>query len=85
MQLIAPHFPGYYNIIPNGVDVDLFSRPAQRIPELDDGKTNEALAIFRYEGLACGVIQQRPVLLRSDFIEHVLGDIRGDAAGRIGV
>lgn len=40
MQLIAPHFPGYYNIIPNGVDVDLFSRPAPRIPELDDGKTN---------------------------------------------
>ncbi|MGE0057799.1 MAG: glycosyltransferase family 4 protein [Dehalococcoidia bacterium] len=39
-KLIQPHFPGYYNIIPNGVDVDRFSAPAAPIPELDDGKLN---------------------------------------------
>ncbi|HEY4685205.1 MAG TPA: glycosyltransferase family 4 protein [Dehalococcoidia bacterium] len=38
--LIAPHFPGYYNIIPNGVDVERFSAPAAPLPELDDGMTN---------------------------------------------
>ena len=39
-SLITPHFPGYYNIIPNGVDVERFSAPAQPLPELDDGKFN---------------------------------------------
>ncbi len=38
--LIAPHFPGYYNIIPNGVDVERFSAPLPPLPELDDGMTN---------------------------------------------
>ena len=39
-SLIAPHFPGYYNIIPNGVDVERFSAPAPVLPELDDGMIN---------------------------------------------
>ena len=39
-KLIQPHFPGYYNIIPNGVDVEHFSAPAEPLPELDDGKLN---------------------------------------------
>lgn len=39
-KLIQPHFPGYYNIIPNGVDVERFSAPLPPIPELDDGKLN---------------------------------------------
>jgi phosphatidylinositol alpha-mannosyltransferase len=39
-KLIQPHFPGYYNIIPNGVDVERFSAPAEPLPELDDGKLN---------------------------------------------
>ena len=39
-NLIQPHFPGYYNIIPNGVDVERFSRPQTRLPELDDGMLN---------------------------------------------
>jgi phosphatidylinositol alpha-mannosyltransferase len=39
-SLIAPHFPGYYNIIPNGVDVEHFSRPRAPIARLDDGKVN---------------------------------------------
>lgn len=39
-RLIAPHFPGYYNIIPNGVDVERFSAAAEALPEWDDGKVN---------------------------------------------
>jgi phosphatidylinositol alpha-mannosyltransferase len=40
MRLVQPHFPGYYNVIPNGVDVERFAAPYQRLPELDDGKVN---------------------------------------------
>jgi phosphatidylinositol alpha-mannosyltransferase len=39
-SLIAPHFPGYYNIIPNGVDIEHFARPRRPLPQLDDGKVN---------------------------------------------
>src|SRR5204863_1162315 len=39
-SLIAPHFPGYYNIIPNGVDVERFSAPSPPLPQLDDGMIN---------------------------------------------
>jgi phosphatidylinositol alpha-mannosyltransferase len=39
-RLIAPHFPGYYNIIPNGVDIERFSAPREPLPELMDGKIN---------------------------------------------
>lgn len=35
---IEKYFPGYYNIIPNGVDVEHFAREAERLPEFDDGK-----------------------------------------------
>jgi phosphatidylinositol alpha-mannosyltransferase len=34
------HFPGYYNIIPNGVDVDHFSPDVAPIDEFCDGKLN---------------------------------------------
>jgi phosphatidylinositol alpha-mannosyltransferase len=47
-RLIQPHFPGYYNIIPNGVSVDYFSTPVPRIPELDDGMFN-ILSVGRLE------------------------------------
>lgn len=40
MRLVQPHFPGYYNIIPNGVDVEHFAGAHAPIRELDDGKTN---------------------------------------------
>jgi phosphatidylinositol alpha-mannosyltransferase len=40
MKLVQPHFPGYYNIIPNGVDVERFSAPHPPLPEFDDGKVN---------------------------------------------
>jgi phosphatidylinositol alpha-mannosyltransferase len=39
-SLIQPHFPGYYNIIPNGVEVERFAAPQTPMPGLDDGKTN---------------------------------------------
>ncbi|HWO73621.1 MAG TPA: glycosyltransferase family 4 protein [Dehalococcoidia bacterium] len=39
-RLIQPHFPGYYNIIPNGVDVERFGAPVEPLPELDDGMFN---------------------------------------------
>jgi phosphatidylinositol alpha-mannosyltransferase len=37
---IEQYFPGYYNIIPNGVDVDHFSRDVEPLPEFCDGKLN---------------------------------------------
>jgi phosphatidylinositol alpha-mannosyltransferase len=40
MRLVQPHFPGYYNIIPNGVDVERFAAPYDPLPEFDDGKLN---------------------------------------------
>ena len=39
-NLIQKNFPGYYNIIPNGVEVERFSAPQPSIPELDDGMIN---------------------------------------------
>ncbi|HEX5368356.1 MAG TPA: glycosyltransferase family 4 protein [Dehalococcoidia bacterium] len=38
--LIAPHFPGYYNIIPNGVEVERFEAAQQPLPQLNDGMSN---------------------------------------------
>ena len=34
------HFPGYYNIIPNGIDTEHFSPDVSPIEEYDDGKLN---------------------------------------------
>jgi phosphatidyl-myo-inositol alpha-mannosyltransferase len=40
MRLVSPHFPGYYNIIPNGVDVERFSAAYEPLPQFDDGMLN---------------------------------------------
>ena len=40
MDFAHEHFPGYYNIIPNGVDVENFSPDVPPIEELCDGKSN---------------------------------------------
>jgi len=40
MRLVSRYFPGYYNIIPNGVDVGHFSAPAEPLPQYCDGKLN---------------------------------------------
>ncbi|MHB8377490.1 MAG: glycosyltransferase family 4 protein [Dehalococcoidia bacterium] len=37
---IEQYFPGYYNIIPNGVDVEHFSQDVEPLPEFCDGKLN---------------------------------------------
>ncbi len=37
---VEKYFPGYYNIIPNGVDVDHFAQGAEPLPEFSDGKRN---------------------------------------------
>ncbi len=35
---IEKYFPGYYNIIPNGVDIEHFAQELPKLPEFDDGK-----------------------------------------------
>ena len=39
-SLIYPHFHGYYNIIPNGVDTARFAAQCEPLPEFDDGMLN---------------------------------------------
>lgn len=39
-EFAREHFPGYYNIIPNGVDVEHFSPDVAPIEKFDDGKLN---------------------------------------------
>jgi phosphatidylinositol alpha-mannosyltransferase len=46
--LVSRYFHGYYNIVPNGVDVKLFGAPLEPIPELMDGKRN-ILFLGRFE------------------------------------
>ncbi len=40
MEFAHRHFPGYYNIIPNGVDLEHFSPDVAPIEEFKDGKLN---------------------------------------------
>jgi phosphatidylinositol alpha-mannosyltransferase len=37
---VEQYFPGYYNIIPNGVDVERFRRNVEPLPQYRDGKLN---------------------------------------------
>ena len=37
---VEEYFPGYYNIIPNGVDVEHFSASVSPLPQFQDGKLN---------------------------------------------
>ncbi len=37
---VQQYFPGYYNIIPNGVDIEHFEAEAAPLPEFTDGKRN---------------------------------------------
>lgn len=39
-KFVEEYFPGYYNIIPNGVDVARFSANVRPLPEFRDGKRN---------------------------------------------
>jgi len=40
VRLITRYFPGYYNIIPNGIDFEHFSGPHEPLPEFADGRPN---------------------------------------------
>ncbi len=40
MEFVRRYFPGYYNIIPNGIDLDHFSPDIPPIDEFSDGKVN---------------------------------------------
>ena len=40
-QYVGRYFPGYYNVIPNGIDVGRFANPElQPLPQFDDGLIN---------------------------------------------
>ena len=39
-RFVEEYFPGYYNIIPNGVDVERFSARAAPLPQYQDSKLN---------------------------------------------
>jgi phosphatidylinositol alpha-mannosyltransferase len=40
-QYVGRYFPGYYNVIPNGIDVEHWADPdLDRVPEFDDGLIN---------------------------------------------
>jgi phosphatidylinositol alpha-mannosyltransferase len=40
VNLVSRYFPGYYNIIPNGIDYERFAADCAPLPEFQDGKTN---------------------------------------------
>ena len=40
MQFVGRHFPGDYHIIPNGIDIDHFSKGIKPIDKWNDGKIN---------------------------------------------
>ena len=40
MRLVSRYFPGYFNIIPNGVNVAHFSAPLEPLPQYCDGRPN---------------------------------------------
>jgi phosphatidylinositol alpha-mannosyltransferase len=40
MEFVSQYFPGYYNIIPNGIDFPRFSAPVPPIERWQDGKLN---------------------------------------------
>jgi len=39
-RFVEQYFPGYYNIIPNGVDIEHFATPLPPLEEFRDGKLN---------------------------------------------
>ncbi|MBI2886670.1 MAG: glycosyltransferase family 4 protein [Chloroflexi bacterium] len=47
-EFVSQYFPGYYNIIPNGIDLDYFHPDVQPLPQYCDGKSN-ILFVGRFE------------------------------------
>ncbi|MEK7215415.1 MAG: glycosyltransferase family 4 protein, partial [Chloroflexota bacterium] len=48
MDFAGRYFPGYYNVIPNGIDLDHFNPKAMPMPRFDDGMFN-ILFVGRFE------------------------------------
>ena len=48
IEFVSQYFPGYYNVIPNGVDQDHFNPGVQPLPQYCDGKYN-ILFVGRFE------------------------------------
>ena len=40
VNLITRYYPGYYNVIPNGIEYEHFYRDREPLPEFSDGRTN---------------------------------------------
>src|SRR5262249_19524163 len=47
-RTVSPHFPGEYEIVPNGIDVNRFARPAPRPPAFQPGHRH-VLCVGRLE------------------------------------
>lgn len=48
MEFVSQYFPGYYNVIPNGIDLEHFNPTVEPLPEFLDGKLN-ILFVGRFE------------------------------------
>lgn len=48
MEFVGRYFPGYYNVIPNGINLDHFHPGVAPLPQFDDGKFN-ILFVGRFE------------------------------------
>ncbi len=48
MDFVSTYFQGYYNIIPNGINLDHFNPEVEPLPEFNDGKFN-ILFVGRFE------------------------------------
>lgn len=40
VKLVSRYFPGYFNVIPNGIDYEHFTAPCEPFPEFMDGRRN---------------------------------------------
>jgi len=48
MEFVSQYFPGYYNVIPNGIDLEHFNPEVEALPQYADGKLN-ILFVGRFE------------------------------------
>jgi phosphatidylinositol alpha-mannosyltransferase len=88
-RTVARHFPGRYDIVPNGIDVARFERPAERPPEMRDAG-RYVLFVGRLEprkGVDClvramAIVQQRVPSARLVIVGNGPDRAAIEAAGR---